>query len=252
MSYAEECSRARSRQARTIINKLVIPRYSLQRLEIPNTCPLSPANDQYAVMEVMKRRLGSKWMCSSCGKTYTNEPDLETHLIQTHNTQKIKGCLADYCDILRCEPFFDMHKDHRECDVTSMADLKLKCLNMIRDHCSPVEFKPKERLQVEVAIQASICSFLTCDDYWTIPEDDEGSSTQYYYLTYAFAFCILLLLVVIYFKIASANMDNSPSIDEILAEADKYERVKPAIIPPDNMEIRQRLPKVDRQWSENE
>ncbi|XP_067949644.1 uncharacterized protein [Watersipora subatra] len=250
--YAKECSRTESRHARQIINRLIIPRFSLAHIEIPASCPLSPANDQYAAHEGMKRRLGDSWMCSVCGKNYELERDLEFHLSDNHRVEKANGCLADYCDMLRCEPLFGIHRDHVECVDSEMLGLRHKCMDMVRDKCLPHHLSSEAKLKLEVAVQASLCSYLTCDDYWTTPEED-SSGSHYYYTTYAAAVCVLVLFLFIYFKIASSNIDNSVSIEHILAEADKYERPKPAIIPPDtDMEIRHRGTAPDRQWSENE
>lgn len=235
-----------------IVNQVVLPRYSLKGLDIPHTCPLSPANDQYASLEVMKRRLGSKWMCSVCGKTFDKETDLDSHLVEIHPAPKVNGCLADYCDVLRCEPYFNLLKKGK-CNEDDMAKLKLKCMNMVRDQCAPEHFGPVEKLQVEVSVQASMCSYLTCDNYWAVPEEEVINHETYYYTTYAVALVALIGFLYIYFKVASSNLENSKSIDEILAEAHKYEKPKPQIIPPDsNMEIRHRNPIVNRQWSEYE
>ena len=236
-----------------IVNKIVLPRYSIKGLDIPQSCPLSPANDQYAAHEAKKRRLGSKWMCSVSGKTFDEEKDLDAHLEQSHPAPKVKGCLADYCDILRCEPYFHLVKTNSKCDDNDMAELKLKCMNMVRDQCAPEHLSPKDKLQVEVSVQASVCSYLTCDMYWTVPEEEVLNHETYYYATYAVALLALIGFLYIYFKIASSNLDNSKSIEQILAEADKYEKPKPQIIPPDsNMEIRHRNPTASRQWSEQE
>lgn len=219
---------------------------------MPTTCPLSPANDRYAAEEQMKRRLGSKWLCSVCGKSYADEGELDSHLAGSHVVHRANGCLADHCDILRCEPYFDVHRDNVDCDEKAMEKLKLRCMNMIRDECSPSYLSAAERLQLEVTVQASICSYLTCSEYWTIAEEEESHAEHYYYTTYAIALCVLLIFLVIYFKIASSNIDNSVSIEQILAEADKYERVKPAVIQPEGMEIRHRNPAAQQQWLEEE
>lgn len=219
---------------------------------MPSTCPFSPANDQYATQEVMKRRLAGEWMCSVCGKSYKKEEELESHLVDNHNVEKTGSCLADHCDILRCELLYDDHKDNTKCDDNQLASMKRKCMDMVRDLCSPDHSDPKEKLQIEVSVQASVCAYLTCEHYWTLPKE-ETSGGHYYYTVYAVSFGILLVLLAVYFKIASSNIDSSASFEEIMANADQYERPKPTIIPPDpNMEIRHRNPNIDRQWSENE
>ena len=222
----------------------------MHHTEMPTTCPLSPANDQYATQEAMKRRLGSDWMCSVCGKTFKVESDLESHFLTSHKLNKVKGCLADHCKLLRCEPIFGTYKEDVKCDEEEMAKLKLQCMDMVRDLCSPPHISNEAKLKLEVATQASICSYLTCEDYWTVAEEDD-TGTHYYYTIYAIAFCVLLTFLAIYFKIATSNIEDNMSLEQILADADKYERPKPAIIPP-NMEMRHRSGGVDRQWSENE
>ena len=48
------------------------------------------------------------WTCSQCGKSFTGEHELEHHIHQRHphlsEPEDFSICLADYCDILRCDP----------------------------------------------------------------------------------------------------------------------------------------------------
>lgn len=253
-SATAPCPQDKSKEARLIINKIIMPLYTLKHYDMPNTCPLSPANDQYAAPELMKRRLGDKWMCSVCGKSFSQESDINSHVMKAHHTPTVQGCLADLCDVLRCNAFFSINNDEQACDEQNMAQLKMKCMDMVRQKCVPDYLDVTRQVQFEVMVQASICSYLSCDNYWNVPED-EASRHSHYYLIYWVLLGLLIVFLVVYFKVASYGIENSPSIEQIIASADQYERPRPAYIPPssEDMELRHRSAfPPSSGWSEHE
>ena len=78
-------------------------------LKLPYQCPFHPARDVFGRAELSKLNYRvNLWTCAKCGKSFTGEADLETHLHSRHPDLADAGdfsvCLADYCDVLRCDP----------------------------------------------------------------------------------------------------------------------------------------------------
>lgn len=249
------CSRERSSQARTVINKVLMPLYNVKHMDVPTSCPLSPANDQFAAEEAMKRRLGNKWMCSVCGKQFGGEKELESHISHSHApSNRVEGCLADQCDILRCDAYFTVNFGEVKCDESEMRIWKDRCMNMVRDLCIPDYLDETRKLNFEAAVQASICTYLTCDNYWTVPEEDPDMYYSNYYITYAALVGVLFVFLFVYFKIASDNIDQSLSIEQVLAAAEQLDQAHRPVVAPvsPDMEMRRRAPRDTREWAEHE
>ena len=78
-------------------------------IKLPYQCPLHPIRDVHGKAELAKLNYRvNLWTCAKCGKSFTGESDLETHIHLRHPELSEAGdfsvCLADYCDILRCDP----------------------------------------------------------------------------------------------------------------------------------------------------
>ena len=82
-------------------------------IKLPYQCPLHPVRDIHGRAEFSKLNYRvNLWTCSQCGKSFTHEHNLETHIHQRHPGLSDYGdfsvCLADYCDVLRCDPQQDL------------------------------------------------------------------------------------------------------------------------------------------------
>ena len=78
-------------------------------VKLPYQCPLHPVRDVHARAEMTKLNYRvNLWTCSQCGKSFTGEHDLERHIYQRHpelsDSSDFSVCLADFCDVLRCDP----------------------------------------------------------------------------------------------------------------------------------------------------
>lgn len=255
-SSATDCSRSESGQARSIIGQNVIPRFQIKHVDLQSTCPLSPASDRFAKHDRLKRPLGSNWMCSVCGKSFGKETELDNHLINAHSSiDDSTPCLADYCDILRCDAFFHPPDKKPACDQTHMAELKMKCINTVK-HCIPSYLSEPGKLELEVSLLASLCEYLHCDHYWNVPDIDDHPEVSYYYFTYGLMISLLVLLMFIYFYVVSRNIESGVTMEQYVARGYEYKQQMKDLLPPKpDMEIRRReVPKsnTDRQWSEYE
>lgn len=81
-------------------------------IKLPYQCPLHPARDVHGKAELAKLNYRvNLWTCSQCGKSFSEERDLETHIHHRHPGLSDHGdfsvCLADWCDLLRCDPLME-------------------------------------------------------------------------------------------------------------------------------------------------
>ncbi|XP_071448480.1 uncharacterized protein [Hetaerina americana] len=104
------CPRDKSSVVRRLVQKKWVPvleKYGVGR-RLPLECPFHPARDIYWPQQEAKlRHRPSQWSCALCGKSFFDEISLENHFGNRHphhiNAAEDAVCLADYCDILRCE-----------------------------------------------------------------------------------------------------------------------------------------------------
>ena len=77
-------------------------------VRLPYQCPLHPLRDMFGQLELAKLHYRvNLWTCSQCGKSFSGEAELESHLHHRHpglaDKTDFTVCLADWCDVLRCE-----------------------------------------------------------------------------------------------------------------------------------------------------
>ncbi len=121
-----------SREASFAARKL-LERAAQHHVTPSQTCPLLPERGKFFHHERAKvRKARYRWDCLKCGKTFTTEPWLDTHLHAVHGALELERegqqegrewvrvgdaqaaasrtlthgvCLADYCDILGCASY---------------------------------------------------------------------------------------------------------------------------------------------------
>jgi len=103
-----QCSRDSTRIVRKIIQAKLTPIFQKYNIEIPIECPLHPKRDLFLPQENAKiRHRPTQFTCSLCGKSFYEEKYLDLHFDNRHkghvNEAEDAICLADYCDILRCD-----------------------------------------------------------------------------------------------------------------------------------------------------
>ncbi|XP_073941073.1 uncharacterized protein [Choristoneura fumiferana] len=102
------CSRDNSKIVRKVIQNKWLPVLERFQVKLPLECPFHPQRDIFAPQHSAKlQHRPSQWTCAFCGKSFYEERHLDTHFDQRHKNQINKAedavCLADYCDIMRCQ-----------------------------------------------------------------------------------------------------------------------------------------------------
>ncbi|KRG03578.1 uncharacterized protein Dmoj_GI21701, isoform D [Drosophila mojavensis] len=104
------CSRDNSRLVRKIVRSKWTPILDKHQVKLPLECPLHPLRDVFAPRQEEKQRdRPTQWTCRLCGKSFYQEKYLDLHFDTRHkhiiNEAEDSVCLADLCDIMRCEVF---------------------------------------------------------------------------------------------------------------------------------------------------
>ncbi|KAL1124370.1 hypothetical protein AAG570_000999, partial [Ranatra chinensis] len=102
------CPRDSATVVRRIVQKKWIPVLEKYQIEIPVDCPFHPSRDIYWPQQLAKQQhRPSQWTCGLCGKSFYSEAYLDMHFDNRHknhvNLAEDAICLADYCDIMRCD-----------------------------------------------------------------------------------------------------------------------------------------------------
>ncbi|XP_017854206.1 uncharacterized protein LOC108607714 isoform X2 [Drosophila busckii] len=104
------CSRDNSRLVRKIVRSKWTPILDKHQVKLPLECPLHALRDVFAPRQAEKQRdRPTQWTCRLCGKSFYQEKYLDLHFEARHksliNVEETAVCLADFCDIMRCEVF---------------------------------------------------------------------------------------------------------------------------------------------------
>lgn len=107
-----QCSRESSRNVRKIVQQKLTPIFNKYNFDIPIECPFHPMRDLFYPQEEAKIRYRpTQYTCGLCGKSFYEEKFLDQHFDNRHrshvNHAEDAICLADYCDILRCDVLKD-------------------------------------------------------------------------------------------------------------------------------------------------
>ncbi|KAK0163098.1 hypothetical protein PV327_006807 [Microctonus hyperodae] len=102
------CPRDRASMVRRIVQKRWIPILKKYQVELPLECPFHDSRDIFYPQQTAKfQHRTSQWTCGLCGKSFYAEKHLDAHFDSRHksniNTAEDAVCLANYCDIMRCD-----------------------------------------------------------------------------------------------------------------------------------------------------
>ncbi|KAG9428981.1 hypothetical protein HZU67_09355 [Apis mellifera carnica] len=102
------CPRDRASVVRRIVQKRWMPILKKHQVELPLECPFHESRDIFRPQQKAKHQhRPSQWTCGLCGKSFYAEKHLDAHFDNRHksnvNTAEDAVCLADYCDIMRCD-----------------------------------------------------------------------------------------------------------------------------------------------------
>ncbi|XP_046675605.1 uncharacterized protein LOC124364292 isoform X1 [Homalodisca vitripennis] len=102
------CPRDSATIVRKIVQKKWMPVLEKYGVGLPLDCPFHPLRDIFRPQQAAKlQHRNSQWTCGFCGKSFYDERFLDLHFDNRHknniNMAEDAVCLADYCDIMRCE-----------------------------------------------------------------------------------------------------------------------------------------------------
>ncbi|KAK9879732.1 hypothetical protein WA026_006792 [Henosepilachna vigintioctopunctata] len=105
------CPRDNARIVRNLIRTKWIPILEKYKVSLPIECPFHPMRDIFGPQETAKYHYrSSQWTCGLCGQAFFDEKQLDMHFDNRHknhiNMAEDAVCLADYCDIMRCDVLF--------------------------------------------------------------------------------------------------------------------------------------------------
>ena len=166
-----------------------------------------------------------KWICPICRAEFFSSERLIIHFDDAHvfPAKDNAVCLADYCPIFRCEILIGngrpndgpskssnvaspsespnrlssetVSEANSGCDKEKLKDLYTRCTRLIRQ-CTlgtiGLESSMKEFNKLETELSKSICSYLTCENYW------ENDLERPRHLSIAFIVFSLLFLVCLF------------------------------------------------------
>ncbi|XP_064466953.1 uncharacterized protein LOC135378043 isoform X2 [Ornithodoros turicata] len=197
----QPCSRAQSRIARGLIRRRFTNTLQRYRVPLSPECPFHPTRDVFWWPQAED----SDWSCPVCGQDFFCEESLTSHWDKAHAPHAPKPedgvCLADYCDILRCDvlgPRLVITKqDYQEqiqpsktkrncegaaaaidprcsCDEKRMQALQHKCRIVIQQCVMGLlsALSVKDFQDIEEELNNGICSYLTCNKYWDDSVDE--------------------------------------------------------------------------------
>lgn len=173
-NYQRNCSLDRCGIVNNILNEDFYPIFVKYGLKIPAKCPFNKDRNLYKSIESNKLELASaNWKCDFCGKKFYSEDYLNRHMMKKHS-QNINGdsssvCVADYCDIFRCdlhEQYPNIKIDYRTCDSKNTRKLQRKCEKTL-NLCLP------DAMQAYVydTLSKALCASLTCEKFFEPFED---------------------------------------------------------------------------------
>lgn len=173
------CSRPLSRIVRNQLQEHFYSVFLSKNQEPHSKCPLHSSNDLYSIQEEHKsQEYASKWVCNFCGKAFYNENYLDKHFDNKHSDMLVKGssvCLADFCDIFRCQLFENRRSDHfwekKLCNEDRLRVLRRRCEALIRSCLPQSNLSVEGELEIFEAIGANTCSLLNCKNFWKQPNE---------------------------------------------------------------------------------
>ncbi|KAK3883048.1 hypothetical protein Pcinc_012609 [Petrolisthes cinctipes] len=119
------CTRDKASLVRKLVNKRWVPVLERYGVSLPLECPLHTDRDVFAQQEEAKIHAPPQWTCGLCGKSFYHEAHLDRHLDNRHEDYLNNGedsvCLADFCDVMRCEVLLERLRDFEDAPPSPTA-----------------------------------------------------------------------------------------------------------------------------------
>ncbi|XP_074646511.1 uncharacterized protein LOC141902600 isoform X2 [Tubulanus polymorphus] len=204
----QQCARDNSRLVRDFVQNELSSLYADYGVSIPYSCQLSSERDMYNDQENhLNEESPSRWTCEYCGKSFYALHYLDLHFDNRH-ADKIRQtsdvtCLADYCDILRCDVLGATKQPEywtmALCKESRLVKLKHKCQDYLKS-CIPDSLKGTEELdKFKDALHAKTCEFLTCERYWEIVRSSDTHNAK---IPYIIAGIFMVFATILYYVAA--------------------------------------------------
>ncbi|XP_033209531.1 uncharacterized protein LOC117168184 isoform X2 [Belonocnema kinseyi] len=184
------CPRDRASIVRRIVQKRWIPILKKYQVELPLECPFHESRDIFFPQQAAKHQhRSSQWTCGLCGKSFYTENHLDAHFDNRHksnvNTAEDAICLADYCDIMRCDVLGNRDFDSSLVDGKSPLNTDIQVWRESTDHrgsSTPCENRELSRTyrgdKSNAVSDGSTSSFISLQRY--CQRDRTGSSENQY------------------------------------------------------------------------
>ena len=211
------CARDRSRIVRKQFEAEILPLYHENGVSVPSTCELNSNRDMYLDNELNKfEESGSKWVCRYCGKAFYEQRFLDMHFTHRHSNHIRQGpnmvCLADLCDIFRCEVIVHKNEpkywDRALCLEKELKEYREQCYAVVK-HCIPDSLEGLEHRLFHEKLNKSLCSYLTCEEYWVLPNPGYHPVSLALYIV---GTSMLLFGLMIYYYVAYTHFYTDDSL----------------------------------------
>ncbi|XP_005095661.1 uncharacterized protein LOC101854632 [Aplysia californica] len=195
------CSRDQSRVVARIVKEKILPAFKEHRVPLASECQFATDRDMYMVHEDNKMMENTgRWACDFCGKAFVSEYFLDAHFGNRHS-EHIQSenalCLADVCDVFRCDIVSGAstpdYWDIALCMEDDMKDLFSQCEALV-DECIPASVTKNQSRSIKDTVVENVCSFLTCMKFWNTPMQQEESSHMALYIVLTTMTCFGIII----------------------------------------------------------
>ena len=138
----------------------------------------APSRELVALLESSDPGLGLAFTCSSgqCLGERLEAGTVRPRLRRHHNNSTCKDCLRSVKTTWGLLKLQSLNRSslttRNNCNPNKMEKLKTRCEVLVDSCLSPLalQLTDKELLQLREKIEAEICSYLTCDKYWSVED----------------------------------------------------------------------------------
>ncbi|KAL2317733.1 hypothetical protein Fmac_031609 [Flemingia macrophylla] len=209
------CSRERTRAARKVIEKYLIPFVERENYQLSSKCSLHPENDIFSDQEEHKIYIDRhEWRCGYCKKSFREESFLDQHFDNRHyNLLNISHgkCLADLCGALHCDVVMNFKSSRSKCNPEASARNRHLC-ESLADNCFPISEGPSAGRLHELFLH-QFCDAHTCSG--KLKPFSRGGKDQSSFFRLAAGALILVLLPVFYLFLYLVQSDMKGQTQEL-------------------------------------
>ncbi|BFZ12724.1 hypothetical protein BsWGS_15763 [Bradybaena similaris] len=216
VSDGKICSRDKSRVVAKVVREKILPAFRIIGASLSPKCKFSVVHNTYSIQEDNKVfEAASRWTCNFCGKSFVSEYFLDQHFETKHGDHiqtKDAICLADVCDVFRCDIISGVSQpdywDIALCLEDDMEELFSQCKELVEE-CIPDGLTQNETETLKNHVMENVCSFLTCSKFWNTlyQEAKSGQLVLYIILSTMTCFGILVYNFVFYNYFYSESPD---------------------------------------------